>query len=169
MPFSETVCDILSSGKNRGCIVIEISSFMSYGIGINPVFSHEKSTRKECFHTDYSIFTNFERDHQNWHTDMQEYLDAKMSLIHHTTRAVVVNSQILTRTQELNLTCKFPENTRFIGREGNDRTDGENIIISGRKKYKLSDTHFSGFHNAMNILACTVVTNSLRICSKRTK
>ena len=169
MPFSETVCDMLASEVTRWYIVLEISSFMSYGIGMNPMFSHEKWVRKECFHTDYSIFTNFERDHQNWHTDMQEYLDAKMNLMHHTTKTIVANTQIVTRSKELNLQCIFPENTRFIGKEWNDRTDGENIIISGRRKYKLSETHFSGFHNAMNILACTVVTNGLRICSKRTK
>ena len=50
-----------------------------------------------------------------------------------------------------------------------DRTDGENIIISGRKKYLLSETQFSGIHNAMNILSVTLVTNVLKICSKRTR
>jgi len=50
-----------------------------------------------------------------------------------------------------------------------NRTDGENIIISGRKKYRLSETQFSGIHNAMNILSSTLVTASLKICSKRVK
>lgn len=48
-------------------------------------------------------------------------------------------------------------------------TDGESIIISGRKKYSLSQTSFSGVHNAVNILASTLVANEMRICSKRTK
>lgn len=50
-----------------------------------------------------------------------------------------------------------------------DSTDGENIKISGRKKYLLSETHFSGQHNAMNILASTLVMNEMKICSKRIK
>ena len=48
---------------------------------------------------------------------MQEYLDAKMNLMHHTTKTIVANTQIVTRSKELNLQCTFPENTRFIGKE----------------------------------------------------
>lgn len=41
--------------------------------------------------------------------------------------------------------------------------------ISGRKKYRLSETHFSGLHNALNILSATLITNMMKICSKRVK
>ena len=168
IPFSETVCDILINNKKKGYIVLEISSFMSYAIGLNLYAYRNDSLRNSPFQSDYSIFTNFEKDHQNWHKDMQEYLDAKMNLMNHTTWTIVANQQIITRSEELWLHCIFPENTRYIWENWNDRTDGENIIISGRKKYHLSETRFSGFHNAMNILACTVITNSMKICSKRT-
>jgi UDP-N-acetylmuramoylalanine-D-glutamate ligase len=52
------------------------------------------------FQSEYSIFTNFKRDHQNWHRDMQEYLDAKMHLVARTTRMAVINAQILDFAKE---------------------------------------------------------------------
>ena len=42
------------------------------------------------------------------------------------------------------------------------------VIVSGRKKYSLEQTRFTGIYNAQNILACTLVTNEMGICSKRT-
>jgi UDP-N-acetylmuramoylalanine--D-glutamate ligase len=33
----------------------------------------------------------------------------------------------------------------------------------------MDQTHFSGIYNAENILACALVANEMRICSKRTK
>jgi UDP-N-acetylmuramoylalanine-D-glutamate ligase len=52
------------------------------------------------FQSDYSIFTNFKVDHQNWHRDMQEYLDAKMHIMERTTKRAVMNSQVVEFAQE---------------------------------------------------------------------
>lgn len=76
------------------------------------------------------------------------------------------------RAKELGL--KLPTdipNVQIFGQDKSlkDRTDGENIIISGRKKYLLSETQFSGIHNAMNILSSTLIMKTLRVCSKRTR
>lgn len=124
------------------------------------------------FRSTHSIFTNFETDHLNWHPDLQDYFDAKMRLFEHTTGTSCINEQVFSRAREfgLKLPTDIPD-IRIFGQDEalKDRTDGENIIISGRKKYLLSETRFSGLHNAMNILSSTLVTNALRICSKRTK
>lgn len=95
------------------------------------------------FQSDYSVFTNFRVDHQNWHRDMQEYLDAKMHIMERTNRRVVMNSQVPEFAHKYELQIHLPENNRLYADEGRDRTDGEDIIISGKRKYKLSDTHFS--------------------------
>lgn len=125
----------------------------------------------EKYRSDYSIFTNFKPDHLNWHKDLQEYLDAKMNLMKNTQRASIINEQVSQFVQESNLKIDLPINSRVFGNNisSRDSTDGENIKISGRKKYKLSETNFSGLHNAMNILSCTLVANEMKICSKRTK
>jgi UDP-N-acetylmuramoylalanine-D-glutamate ligase len=47
------------------------------------------------YQSDYSIFTNLKPDHLNWHKDLQEYLDAKMNLIHRTSKVPIVNKQII--------------------------------------------------------------------------
>ncbi|MFZ2337628.1 MAG: Mur ligase family protein [Patescibacteria group bacterium] len=97
-------------------MVLEVSSFMSHII--------------REFQSDYSIFTNFKTDHQNWHTDMQEYLDAKMHIIERIKRVAVVNSQVIDFAHEHNLTLSTPQNTRLFQDGTRDVTDGETITIN---------------------------------------
>lgn len=49
----------------------------------------------KTFQSDYTIFTNLKSDHLNWHHDLQEYLDAKMNLVHHTMRTSIINQEVL--------------------------------------------------------------------------
>ena len=155
IPFSATILDILKKWEKKGIIVLEISSFMAFSL--------------TKFQSDYSIFTNFKPDHLNWHVNLQEYLDAKMNLLRKTRICSVLNDQIIHFSQEESLVLDLPINTRIFGNDisSRDSTDGENIKISGRKKYILSETHFSGFHNAMNILSAWIVASEMKICSKR--
>ncbi len=180
IPFSETVRLILEKWQKRGYIVVEVSSFMAYSL--------------HSFRPHYSIFTNFKADHLNWHTDLQDYLDSKMRIIERAEKGSVVNAQVTEFAKENNLKIDVPRHSRIFhqseisrrpqiqdsvemtgstgmtGRETlKDYTNGEDIIISWRRKYKLSETQFSGAHNAMNILASTLITNMMKICSKRTK
>lgn len=165
IPFSATVREILEKKEKRGVIVIEVSSFMSHAIG--------KKSLTPAFSPDYTIFTNFESDHLNWHIDLQEYLDAKMNLVLHTKKCSILNAQIQNRSHDFGLSIQAPTNVRWFQDTPDpsfrDRTNGEDIFISGRRKYRLSETHFIGRHNAMNILACAIVANEMRICSKRVK
>lgn len=157
IPFSSTVLDILNKWEKKWIIVVEVSSFMSFGI--------------EKYQSDYSIFTNFKPDHLNWHKDLQEYFDAKMNLVQKTKKRSIINNQIINFSLENKLNIDIPKNARTFGNDISfrDSTEGEKIKISWLTKYKLSDTNFSGIHNAMNILACGLVANEMRICSKRTK
>jgi UDP-N-acetylmuramoylalanine--D-glutamate ligase len=157
IPFSSTVLEILEKWEKKWIIVVEISSFMAFGI--------------EKYQSDYSIFTNFKPDHLNWHKDLQEYLDAKMNLLAHTKKMSIINQQVIQFSDVSQLDIDLPMSTRIYGNNMNSRdsTDGEDIKISGRKVYVLSDTNFSGIHNAINILACALVANEMRICSKRTR
>ena len=165
IPFSSTVLDILAKWEKKGIIVVEISSFMAFAI--------------QKYQSDYSIFTNLKPDHLNWHTSLQGYMDAKMNLMKHTTKRSIVNAQVIEFAKENTLRMELPENSRtfvksidyFITSNDDivDGTDGENILISGIQKYKLSESNFSGVHNAMNILACTIVADELAIPTERTK
>jgi len=126
----------------------------------------------QTFQSTHSIFTNFETDHLNWHPDIQDYFSAKVRLFEHTTGISYINEQVFSRARDLGLSpSKNIPNIRIFGTDValRDRTDGEHIIISGRRTYLLSETQFSGNHNAMNILAVTMVTNALKICSKHTR
>lgn len=52
------------------------------------------------FQSNYSIFTNFKPDHLNWHTDLQDYLDAKMHLMRNTKKKVIMNEQVIVFARE---------------------------------------------------------------------
>ncbi len=157
IPFSSTVLDILNKWEKKWIIVVEVSSFMAFGI--------------TKYQSDYSIFTNFKPDHLNWHKDLQEYLDAKMNLVQKTKNTSIINNQIIFFAQENKLDIHVPSSARTFSNNIviKDGTDGERIKISWRIKYQLSDTNFSGMHNAMNILACALVANEIKICSNRIK
>jgi UDP-N-acetylmuramoylalanine-D-glutamate ligase len=117
------------------------------------------------YESDYSIFTNFKPDHLNWHRDLQEYLDAKMQLMIRTTKKSIINQQVLDFAQESGLSLDSSIKMRTFGKINalKDRTDGEGIIIDSQTKYRLSETFFSGIHNAMNILSCVLVTDEMNM------
>jgi UDP-N-acetylmuramoylalanine--D-glutamate ligase len=157
IPFSATVLEILKKWEKSWYIVLEVSSFMSYAI--------------RDFQSDYAIFTNFRTDHLNWHRDLQEYLDAKMQLMYHTKKRVIMNDQVQQFAREMGLQYREDDIFRIFSIAGDhgDDTDGENIYIAKRRKYRLSETAFDGKHNALNILSCALVASELKICSKRVK
>lgn len=157
IPFSGTVLDILKKWEKKWIIVLEVSSFMAFSL--------------ENFQSDYSIFTNFKPDHLNWHSSLQEYLDAKMNILRRIKLRSIINREVFAFAWENGLKVTHPENIRIFGNDigSRDATDGNVIKVSGRKKYILSETQFSGQHNAMNILSCALVANEMNICSKRTK
>lgn len=198
IPFSETVRQIREKGLKRGAIVIECSSFMLHDVGSeNSLSALEKlpsGERDGGFRTDHSIFTNLESDHLNWHADLSEYLRDKLNLARLTTGTAAVNVQVPARAESWGVKFEAMPQMRFFGSvaegakssmeavvaarvssrpelayELRDRTDGSDVVISGRRKYSLAETRFSGMHNAMNLLSVAVVGNAMKICSKRTK
>jgi UDP-N-acetylmuramoylalanine-D-glutamate ligase len=83
---------------------------MSYAIGKHPDF--------EAFSPDYSIFTNFRKDHLNWHGTLQDYLDAKMNLLAHTKKKSIISDQVKEFADDNSLTIHFENNCRFYGIDG---------------------------------------------------
>jgi UDP-N-acetylmuramoylalanine-D-glutamate ligase len=123
------------------------------------------------YQSDYSIFTNFKPDHLNWHRDLQEYFDAKMNLVLHTTHKGVLNQQIIDFVSNEKLDISLPGNVRIFSMNDSglvDSTNGEIICLSQTDKYALSEGNFSGKHNAMNILSCLMVADEMNIPLSRT-
>jgi UDP-N-acetylmuramoylalanine--D-glutamate ligase len=156
VPFSGTVLDIQKRWLKKWYIVVEISSFMAYNI--------------KKFKSDYSIFTNIETDHLNWHKDMKDYIWSKLKIFENTTKKSIINIQVKQKIEWLWM--KFPlKDVRFFWTDNNlrDRFISHDIIVSNRKKYNLLNTNFFGAHNWLNILSSVLVWNEMKICSKRTK
>ena len=74
----------------------------------------------KAFTSTHSIFTNFETDHLNWHSDLQDYFDAKMRLLEHTTGTSCINEQVFERAKEFGLRLpKNIPNVRVFGKRIN--------------------------------------------------
>ena len=172
VPFSETVRQIREKRLKRGYIVIEVSSFMAYNLSrpssLKVLESLPKGERIGGFHPNYSIFTNFETDHLNWHPNLQDYFDSKMRVFEITTGISAINAQVFEKAKKLGLKAPKLGNVRIFG-EGKNRVDYPHIIVSGRRKYTMEETNFSGIHNAMNILSAVIVTSTIKICSKHVR
>lgn len=158
-PFSETAKEILQKNETNAIVVLEVSSFMSYWIG--------KSTFPACM-MDMTIITNLKVDHLNWHRNVQEYSDAKMNLAAHTKQGVVMNAQIGQFLAESGVHMPDIQTTVFTFSDNQEKTpknytDGENIIVNGEHVCCLSDTQFSGKHNAMNFLSVSMVLGKMGI------
>ena len=67
IPVSELILNFIKSKdtKEKNIFVLEVSSFMAYNL------------KKLKFI--WSIWTNSDQDHLDWHTDLQDYFDSKKS------------------------------------------------------------------------------------------
>lgn len=169
IPLSETVRLIRERKLERGYVVVEISSFMANGIGANPdlLESLPVGERTGPFTPDYTIFTNFETDHVDWHGSVPDYFRAKMNLVHHTRSRVIAQESLETKADGFNL--DFPQITRWYGKRADlaDRTDGETVTVNGNPGYRLSQTQLKGTFNAMNLLAAICVVDELGVTPEK--
>ncbi len=141
IPFSETVRTIRERRLKRGIVVIEASSFMLHNVGtpssLRSLSKLPPGERSDGFGTDHSIFTNLESDHLNWHSGLSEYFEDKFRMVRLTSGTAVVNAQVRERARSWG--SEFPPlpQIRFFGTSENlkDRTDGSDVVVSGRKKY----------------------------------
>ena len=156
IPFSETIVEILQDNQKEGIIVLEASSFMLHWIG---------KTLQKPFTSDFSIFTNLKTDHLNWHRDLQEYSDAKMNLIKNTSKRAVINQEVYDFIKNKNLNSMIFPNTEIFSdsKKTESSTDGEKIFVKDFGEISLSETHFSGRHNAMNLLSVLLVLREMNL------
>ena len=156
IPFSETIVEILQDNEKEGIIILEASSFMLHWIG---------KTLQKPFISDFSIFTNLKTDHLNWHRDLQEYSDAKMNLIKNTSKRAVINQEVYDFIKNKNLHSTIFPNTEIFSdsKKTESSTDGEKIFVKDFGEISLSETHFSGRHNAMNLLSVLLILREMNL------
>lgn len=88
VPFSEIYESILKNNliNENHYISMEISSFMGYNI--------------KNINFDFSIWTNFQTDHLNWHKDMQDYFNSKANVIKNTKYSSYTNFEIIDKLED---------------------------------------------------------------------
>ena len=107
---------------------------------------------------DYTVFTNFETDHINWHGSIEAYFAAKKNLVLHTKHTSIIHNRILRSGRDFDAA-----KIRIFGEDVSlpDHTLDGAIIISGEAVYALAETAFQGTHNALNILAAGIIMDEL--------
>lgn len=160
IPLCATTAEILKNPESENIIVVEISSFMAYYLGK----SHLKP-----FSPDFTIWTNLKSDHLNWHADLQEYFDAKRNLAKFSKKRAIINHEVSDFVRENSLLSYFSEFEdkiswfRFDNSHENNSTNGEKIFCKNFGNFSLSDTLFSGAHNAMNWLSVAMTLSEMGI------
>lgn len=122
-PITDIFLEILQKDEidKKHILILEISSFMGYNIKNFKFYS--------------SIWSNFEKDHLNWHPNMQEYFNAKLNVIKNTLNKWYVNHKILPNISLPN--------------------------IKAFDEYDISQTHFIWEHNKQNLSACYLVAQDI--------
>ena len=143
--FCATVLEILRSGEASGWLAVEVSSFMAYAI--------------QEFSPDWSVFTNFESDHLNWHPDLGEYFRAKWRLMERTKSRCVTTPDIVAKARTFGIDVgKIP--LRTFGAAGlADRVEDGRLVVAGVPRLRLDDARLKGAHNAFNLLAVAAVAD----------
>lgn len=160
-PLSQTINTILEEGVTDPIIVVEISSFMAHYIG--------KSTLP-AFSPDYTIFTNLSVDHLNWHRNLWEYADAKLNLLYNTKKNIIVNNQVLDFLQTQNIFWKIDEKKCILFGDSTDYfVKNDDILVMKNQEMMLSQTNFSGLHNAYNILSVMIVLGKMGLQMERVR
>lgn len=125
--------------KEDDWAVLELSSFQLHTMKQSP---------------EIAVITNLSPNHLDYHTDMQEYIDAKKNIFRHMkgkTKLILNYGNELTR----NLASEKSEGTEvlfFAGDEGVCEKDGS-IYCKGEEILKCSDILLPGHHNTENYMA----------------
>lgn len=121
------------------------------------------------FESEASVITNITPNHLNWHTGMDEYIEAKMNVLHRAKRAVLNYGNEITR----NIGLSFPRPVVWFSRypipdsvpDKDIRIFPENGVITvfchgeaPRKVLPLDGILLPGMHNAENYMAAIGAT-----------
>ena len=114
---------------------------------------------------DVAVITNISPNHLNWHTDMQEYIDAKAKLLRGAKRAILNFGCEITRNLGKKLDCpvfyfskdKIPEDA-LLEKDCSICFEGDDVIFFEKKTGKKEkimergDILLPGLHNAENYM-----------------
>lgn len=170
-PLSEIVLDLETHPqsfllKNEGSnihIILEISSFMAHNI--------------KDISFDYSIFTNFNPDHLNWHKDLKEYFNDKFKVIKHTKYKSIINNKIsyvYDIFNEIDKAWITKDKIKMFLEYWNTNSEINKIEITKELTYLVTNSYKYNFnnyilkwnHNAENLLSVILVAEGLWLDTK---
>lgn len=133
--------------KEEDYVVLELSSFQLHTMNDVP---------------EIAVITNLSPNHLDWHTDYNEYIDAKTNIFRNMTHknTLVLNADNNDSAALLPLAhC----NVKMFSRKMNATVylDGENIVYKGKKVLNIHDIKIPGMHNVENYMAAIAAVREL--------
>ncbi len=130
-PISAVLLEVLQKNITEVLLVLEVSSFMLYAC--------------KSFTFDYSILTNIDTDHLDWHKNFDEYIQCKQQIIKQTTKTAYTLASIYTTLErELQIKTQIFDSefdlcqTQFLGKHNQYNCKAADLLV---KQYYL-DHHF---------------------------
>ncbi len=119
--------------------VLELSSFQLHTMKHSP---------------DIAVITNLSPNHLDYHTDMQEYIDAKKNIFLHMSKgSKLVLNYVNDLTRELSGEACDGTELLYFAKENDVWEDGEKIYYKGEVVVDIDDILLPGHHNVENYMA----------------
>jgi UDP-N-acetylmuramoylalanine--D-glutamate ligase len=138
--IGRSVLDFLNDVKESDWVVLELSNFQLNNFPYSPHIA---------------VCLMLVEEHMDWHTDMQQYIDAKANIFKHQTGEDVAiyfaNNENSTKIAQLSKGTKFP----YFAKPGARLDDDGNIVIgeNATKVIDKTEVKLPGAHNLQNICA----------------
>ncbi len=128
-------------------VILELSSFQLHTMKKSP---------------EIAVITNLSPNHLDWHTDYNEYIDAKTNIFKYMTRdnKLVLNADNSDSSALLPLAhC----NVKMFSRKLNAsvRLDEDIIVCDGKEVLNINDIKIPGMHNVENYMAAIAAVSGL--------
>ena len=128
-------------------VVLELSSFQLHTMKKSP---------------EIAVITNLSPNHLDWHTDYNEYIDAKTNIFKYMTRdnKLVLNADNFDSSALLPLAhCNVKMFSRMLN--ASVRLDKDIIVCDGREVLNINDIKIPGMHNVENYMAAIAAVSGL--------
>lgn len=128
-------------------VVLELSSFQLHTMPYSP---------------EIGIITNLSPNHLDWHTDYNEYIEAKTNIYKHMSSG----SHLILNADNADSTSLLPidnADVKLFSRKGSADIciDGDMIICGGRRVLNINDIKIPGMHNVENYMAAIGAVDGL--------
>lgn len=137
--------------RDSDYVVLELSSFQLHTMRNSP---------------EIGVITNLSPNHLDWHTDYNEYIDAKTNIFRH----MSIENRLVLNADNTDSRALYPQtncDVKMFSRKQNEfiHLDGNMIVCDNEPVLNIKDIKIPGMHNVENYMAAIAAVWGLVDCS----